>query len=109
MRDELLSEKTKRLPLFFFNKNRWAITFHKGDAESVKRFDKFWRTSILIVYGMDVLLAAIKLYVLKSEEIDAEMRQMSGKKAMAVDYSMNSIDYVECALVLFIMYMLIIY
>ena len=68
MRDELLSGKTKRLTMFSFFKKKWSLTFYKGNADAIRRFDSYWRCAILVIYGIDVLLALLKLVTIKIEE-----------------------------------------
>ena len=110
MRDELLGEREKRIPLIPFIKSGPTIVFKVGEVNKIRTFDSYWKAAILMIYGIDVLLATVDLYITMKDEATAEESELKrAKRRFIVDYSMTAIDYTEVVLVFIVMYMLIIY
>ena len=65
LRNELISNKTKSVPLLFSFNKRCVITFDKGDVPKINRFDLIWRTIILVLFGIEVLFTTIDLILTK--------------------------------------------
>jgi hypothetical protein len=108
----LLLYKAKSVPLFIFKKG-CLIKFPKGDVQKVKKFENYWKITIIILFGIEVLFTTIDLVLTVGEINSGEIKnanvKQSGKDILKSEMDNYALDIIQVVLIFIVMYMLAIY
>ena len=108
----MLLYKPKAVPLFIFKKG-CLIKFPKGSVHKVKTFENYWKFTIIILFGIEVLFTTIDLVLTVSETNSGEIKNananQSGKDIVKSEMDNYALDIIQIVLIFIVMYMLAIY